>query len=142
MSATLTKPASTTAYFRNSRPRRPTDVTSCASTREPSAAKSMSLSAIVQGLSGARPWKNCRIVSQMETATNTNTFGLASRIRPIFYPICVLPQDNRSQADDRPGIGPAISTAHGCRNRQCEAFQRGQDFGVWLGLIRSTVFDG
>jgi|GEM_PF-4980763 len=78
----------------------------------------------------------------METATNPNTFGLASRMRAIFYPICVLPQDNRSQADDRPGIGPAISTAHGCRNRQCEAFQRGQDFGVWLGLIRSTVFDG
>jgi hypothetical protein len=41
-----------------------------------------------------------------------------------------------------PGIGPAISTAHGCRDRQCEACQRGQDFGVWLGLIRSTVFDG
>ena len=82
MSATLTKPASTTAYFRNSRPRRPTDVTSCTSTREPSAVASMFLGAIVQGLSGAR--KDCRIARLMEAVGNTNTFGLASRIRPIF----------------------------------------------------------
>jgi hypothetical protein len=42
----------------------------------------MFLGAIVQGLSGAR--KDCRIARLMEAVGNTNTFGLASRIRPIF----------------------------------------------------------
>ena len=86
MSATLTKPASSRAYFRNSRPRRPTDVTSFTSAREPSAAASMFLGAIVRGLSGERPWKNCRIVGPMEAASGPSTFGLASRIQPIFHP--------------------------------------------------------
>jgi hypothetical protein len=44
----------------------------------------MFLGAIVQGLSGARARKDCRIARLMEAVGNTNTFGLASRIRPIF----------------------------------------------------------
>jgi hypothetical protein len=72
----------------------------------------------------------------MEAASNPSTFGLASRIRPIFYPICVLLQDNRSEADGRPRHRTCdLDGVWLPRSTSAEAFQRGQDLGVWLGLI-------
>jgi hypothetical protein len=79
----------------------------------------------------------------MEAASKPDTFGLASRIRPIFYLICVLLQDNsRQKPMTDAGIGPAISTAHGCHDRQVRSFAKRPGLRYLARLDPSTIFDG
>jgi hypothetical protein len=54
----------------------------------------------------------------MEAASGPNTFGLASRIRPIFHPFVYRYKRTLSEADDRPRHRTCDLDGHGCCDRQ------------------------
>lgn len=76
-------------------------------------------------------------MSAIVTDLHQDWRGLDERIELISYEIEKMSQreDHCQRLMSVPGIGPVISTAVVAAIGTGEAFERGRDFGAWLGLV-------
>ena len=78
-----------------------------------------------------------RTVKKRYRRASTTWLWLDKRINNIASEIEIISkrEDNCQRLMSVPGIGPMISTAMVAAIRTGEAFERGRDFGAWLGLV-------